>query len=194
MLSLQRAEHLLQKLRTATPVKEQKGFWIPSTENSEFCIAPVHSQQMGHCLWREPRTSRVYYDSLGWNTPGRQGYCQRVSYCLCVLKMHPDETHACALPSGAQTQHETNKIKKEPDLGLIWWNLQMEWRRYPITAIPRGSIREEHANGDSAGRAPIMGQIFPLAYLGNDSTSAFAYSRQAWKRDSKKSACERHKG
>lgn len=73
----------------------------------------------------------------------------------------------------------------------------MEWRRYSITVIPQSSIREEHVNADSAGRVVIMGQIFPLAYLGNDSISAFAYSRQAWKRDSKKkkkSACERHMG
>lgn len=70
----------------------------------------------------------------------------------------------------------------------------MEWGRYPITVIPRGSIREEHANGDSAGRVPIMGQIFPLAYLGNDSISAFAYSRQAWKRDSKKKKNQHVKG
>lgn len=61
----------------------------------------------------------------------------------------------------------------------------MEWRHYSITVIPRGSIREEHVNVDSAHRVPIMGQIFPLAYLGNDSISAFAYSLQAWKRDSK---------
>lgn len=45
---------------------------------------------------------------------------------------------------------------------------------------------------DSAGRVVIMGQIFPSAYLGNDSIPAFAYPSQSWKRDSKKSACERH--
>lgn len=47
---LQRAKHGLPTLRTALSVEEQKGLWIPSTANSEFCIAPVHSPQMGHYL------------------------------------------------------------------------------------------------------------------------------------------------
>lgn len=98
-------------------------------------------------------------------------------------------------PMGAQTQCETNKNKIEPNLGFIWRNLQMEWKHYSITVIPQRSIREEPVHIDSAGRVVIMGQIFPLAYLGNDSISAFAYPSQSWKRDSKKkkkSACERH--
>lgn len=62
----------------------------------------------------------------------------------------------------------------------------MERRPYSITVIPQRSIREEHVNGGSAGRVVIMGQIFPLAYFGNDSISAFAYLSQAWKWESKK--------
>lgn len=89
-------------------------------------------------------------------------------------------------PMGAQTQCETNKNKIEPNLGFIWQNLQMEWKHYSITVIPQRSIREEPVHIDSAGRVVIMGQIFPLAYLGNDSISAFAYPSQSWKRDSKK--------
>lgn len=89
-------------------------------------------------------------------------------------------------PTGAQTQRETNKNKIEAKLGFIWWNLQMERKHYSITVIPRRSIREGPVNIDSAGRVVIMGQIFPFAYLGNDSISALAYSSQAWKRDLKK--------
>lgn len=197
---LQRAKHWLQKLRMALSVEEQKGLWIPSSDNSEFCNAPVCSQQMGHYLWREPRTKELARCNmaaqvgilLGDKAIVRESITASVSW-----KIHPDETSAHALPNGAQTQRETNKNKIEADLGLTWWDLQTEWRHYSITVIPQSSIRAEHVTVDSAGRVVIMGQIFPLAYLGNDSISAFAYSCQAWKRDSKKkkkSACERNMG
>lgn len=54
---LQTAKHWLQKLRAALSEKEQKCLWVPSTDSSDFCIAPVHSQQMGHYLRREAKTS-----------------------------------------------------------------------------------------------------------------------------------------
>lgn len=76
-------------------------------------------------------------------------------------------------PMGHQHNVRQTKNKIEADLGLIWWDLQMEWRHYSITVIPQSSIRAEHVTVDSAGRVVIMGQIFPLAYLGNDSISAF---------------------
>lgn len=112
-----RAKRWLQKLRTALCVK---GLWIPSTDNSEFCIAPVHSQQIGHFLWREPGTSQVNTTPwagvfLGGKTIVSDSITASVSWKYSQMKpklrLHP---------MGAQTQCQTNKTKTKLDLGFIW--------------------------------------------------------------------------
>lgn len=50
----------------------------------------------------EGNQERVGFNTAAqsWNPPGRQGYCQRFNYCLCELKIHPDEAQAYASPNG----------------------------------------------------------------------------------------------
>lgn len=82
-----------------------KCFWFPWTV---LGVLHCYSLQLtdGTLLSKRSKNKPGLTQQPQLEQPRRQDYCQRFIYCLCEMKIHPDEAHACALPCGAQTQHK----------------------------------------------------------------------------------------